>query len=542
MNKITLSIVILGAVIAAVIGTLGITGNLNFGGNSIAPPTQRSAELHGELVYATGEVYKRSAENWIKVEAGEIISEKDSLKTNGASRATVLFDDGSIVRLTESSEIEINEIQKESIIINVRQGEIYNRVAKIDNRTFQVFSGDVLSTALGTAFLFGVGTDEVMIRVVESKVKVVFDRGEQEIVQGEKLKISSAAKELKKESMDKVALSQDDFVSWNKVEDEKLNHDLGILNELEKNSNGEQTASAVNSINLSVTGTKAEWTFEGTSAKGFKVVWSKNQEPKYPVRSGDKYLYLSDPNAKFGQIDAFDGSGTYYVRVCEYLGAECGTYSNQVSVQLTAAPAPEKKPVVNSGAVTSLVLNVKDTAVSWTIKGFSAKGFKVVWSKNSNPTYPTRIGDKYVYYSNPETRAGKISAFDGSGTYYVRVCEYLGGKCGLYSNQVKVELTGANKESAASGVNSISLNVSGTTATWTVDGYSASGFKLVWSKNSEPTYPTRSGDKYEYYSDPATRSGKLSVFDGTGTYYVRVCEYLGGKCGKYSNQTTVNLE
>jgi hypothetical protein len=94
----------------------------------------------------------------------------------------------------------------------------------------------------------------------------------------------------------------------------------------------------------------------------------------------------------------------------------------------------------NSGEVSSIVLSGTGSAVSWVTTGYSDNGFKVVWSKNSNPTYPTRDGDKYIYLSSASAVSSSLDAFDGSGTYYVRVCEYLGGVCGKYSNQITVSL------------------------------------------------------------------------------------------------------
>lgn len=91
-------------------------------------------------------------------------------------------------------------------------------------------------------------------------------------------------------------------------------------------------------------------------------------------------------------------------------------------------------------------------------------------------------------------------------------------------------------------VSAINVTVSGKSATWTVSGNAPKGFKLVYSQNPNPEYPSRSGDGYQYYSDPATRTGTIDKVDGkTGTYYVRVCEYLGGACGVYSNQVTTTI-
>lgn len=101
----------------------------------------------------------------------------------------------------------------------------------------------------------------------------------------------------------------------------------------------------------------------------------------------------------------------------------------------------ESKPAPTTGDVTGISLAFySGTYVKWQTSGYSENGFKVVWSKTSGPTYPNRATDKYQYLSDPASYKTSISAFDGPGTYYVRVCEYLGGACGVYSNQITVSL------------------------------------------------------------------------------------------------------
>jgi hypothetical protein len=205
---------------------------------------------------------------------------------------------------------------------------------------------------------------------------------------------------------------------------------------------------------------------------------------------------------------------------------------------------PAIKEVAPSKSLTLTYLG--NGKFSWKKVGTFSQGYKLVWSKNSNPTYPLRDGDKYAFYSNPETLTGYVSAFAGEGKYYVRVCEYLGGKCGIYSNQVTITLLGDNEKTVeketTQAVTSITLTSLGVgKISWKVNGYSKSGFKVVWSKNPSPTYPTRDGDKYHYYSEANKTTDTVNNFDGEGRYYVRVCEYLGGKCGVYSNQIEVDL-
>ncbi|MFH1426160.1 MAG: fibronectin type III domain-containing protein [Candidatus Kerfeldbacteria bacterium] len=182
--------------------------------------------------------------------------------------------------------------------------------------------------------------------------------------------------------------------------------------------------------------------------------------------------------------------------------------------------------------------HVGDMHFIWSVDGATPGGQKLVWSKNEWPQYPTESGD-YATYMKSDARDGDVYPKDGTGNYYVRVCEYLSdkGRCGTYSNQVKVYL-----EEPESIVNSIALSDAGDgKVNWSVDGYSSKGFKLVWSRTSGPEYPLRDGDTYGYYSDPYATSGKVYAHDGTGTYFVRVCQYLGGKCGTYSNQISMYL-
>lgn len=99
-----------------------------------------------------------------------------------------------------------------------------------------------------------------------------------------------------------------------------------------------------------------------------------------------------------------------------------------------------KEAVKNTTVVSSITASVNGNTVKWSTVGYSKNGYKIVWSKNSNPTYPNRDGDKYVYLSEPSTSSTTLEAFNGAGTYYVKVCEYLGGSCGMYSNEVTISL------------------------------------------------------------------------------------------------------
>lgn len=205
----------------------------------------------------------------------------------------------------------------------------------------------------------------------------------------------------------------------------------------------------------------------------------------------------------------------------------------------------ENEPITSS--VDSIELkHLEELYVFWTTSEYSELGYKLVWSKNPNPVYPPREGDYYTYHSDPNTNLSNIFPFNDDGIYYVKVCEYLGEKCGTYSNEISVEVveqitsidTLAQREISPINLNALS---DGKVA-WETDGILANGLKVVWSKTSNPTYPTRSTDQVQFVDDPNKSYAYLNGFDGTGTYYARACEYLGGDgCLVYSNEVSLEL-
>jgi uncharacterized protein affecting Mg2+/Co2+ transport len=263
------------------------------------------------------------------------------------------------------------------------------------------------------------------------------------------------------------------------------------------------------------------WTLKDmTSAQGFKVVIANHENPIYP---GDEYHYLSDAAAR---SDSWTGleAGTYYFRVCEYLGGKCGVYSNNLKITITAGSTSNTDGSITlTGSLSGTKANL-----SWSLKDMtSSQGFKVVIANHENPIYP---GDEYHYLSNASARTDSWSGLE-AGTYYFRVCEYLGGKCGVYSNNLKLVVTEVVTNNGTITLAG-SVNAEGiVTLNWTLkDMTSAQGFKVVVAGHENPIYP---GDTYHYLSDASARTDSWS--DLSGDNYFRVCEYLGGKCGVYSN-------
>ncbi|MEN8252327.1 MAG: hypothetical protein ABFQ53_02000, partial [Patescibacteria group bacterium] len=184
----------------------------------------------------------------------------------------------------------------------------------------------------------------------------------------------------------------------------------------------------------SSSGVRLHWDVSGVdTSHGFKIVKSTE---KYPVYPGNEYQYLSDPHVRDHKWKIDTGEG-YHFRVCVYLGnGKCGLYSNDIYVE---TPSDDEKSDDYAGDVTlSAEAQGDDVKLKWDISGGDApKGFKIVKSKEKNPVYP---GNDYKYISDENVRKYEWKDLKEGKTYYFRVCIYEGGKCGEYSNNVKVSL------------------------------------------------------------------------------------------------------
>ncbi len=101
----------------------------------------------------------------------------------------------------------------------------------------------------------------------------------------------------------------------------------------------------------------------------------------------------------------------------------------------------KEQPATYYSKVTSIAVTPTSGGVEWSAPQKSQYGYKVTWSKDMSPAYPPRPNDRAEYFGDGYGAKASLKAFNGSGTYYVRACEYLNGACGTYSNEVKVELT-----------------------------------------------------------------------------------------------------
>ena len=197
--------------------------------------------LAAHLSVADGTVETWDGSNWKTIAAGETLAAESQLRTGEGGKAVLEFDEGSALRLDENTHVILEKTNNKEISVIQIAGETYSRVNKTSGLTYRIKSGNTETTAMGTAF--GVATEtsnwvkkgekKVIVKVVESKVKVKIIKGEEalekEVSEGEELvvdmtePIEDAATKL---PLPKEETAQDGFFAWNRDEDNKKSYPL----------------------------------------------------------------------------------------------------------------------------------------------------------------------------------------------------------------------------------------------------------------------------------------------------------------------------
>lgn len=404
---------------------------------SVPAPTSTLLSLKGEVSYLAGSAWREEGEVKSALEQGDLINPGDVIQTGDGSLLVINLDDGSVIRLSEATKISINSLTAEQISLRNYQGKIYSRVQKDAQHKFWVLADNLVVEASGTMFLVE-KSDEIEVLVLESAVKVN-EEGNLLAEINEQKKWQSKDNQIKDLGVDE--MKNNDFLAWNIDQDNMAV--LTVTPKLTIEPTAKPTVKPTSSQTGIILkgsagneGVKLTWVLNGIDApNGVKIIRSLEANPSYP---GDDFVYLGDTSQKSYQWVIKDGK-LWHFRVCRYVDNACSHYSNDIGVQTIVATSKEKTTETTS-QINSISLSVQkqdDKAIlSWIVDGSSPKGFKIAWSPNENPTYPPREDDLWYYASDSSSREYTVSGL--SGNWNFRVCEYLGGACGKYSNNVAV--------------------------------------------------------------------------------------------------------
>lgn len=428
-----------GVVGVALVGILGyVVLQSEPAANQIPAASQRLLMGAETIVADGGAEYSTDGKTWSALKPAQKLDEGHKVKTAADGRVVINLDDGSAVRVNNSSSITLTSLAGNKIQITNDSGEVYTRVVASD-RTFSVQVGKESYVALGTAYKTINRDTTKGVEVYHSQVSV--KTAAQKVGEGKRFFQAHATADIDQKITD-IPLDQlqkDAFLQWNLEQDKKsqdFKDKLGYLGTLEKTPAPAPEAppapikpGATAGINLTGSaydkGVKLSWTVTGLSVgKGFKIVKGLTANPTYGKDDGA----FVDAASRSYSWSIKDGK-TYNFRICIYNGDTCTSYSNNIKVT-----APYVAPTPPSGNLN--LQPVSGTTVSWTLSGSAPEGLKLVWSTTPGPTYP---GSSVKFYDGASNAYATFTG-DAGSTYYLRVCMYYDGGCVNYSNEITVVL------------------------------------------------------------------------------------------------------
>ncbi|PLX26919.1 hypothetical protein C0581_03890 [Candidatus Parcubacteria bacterium] len=132
------------------------------------------------------------------------------------------------------------------------------------------------------------------------------------------------------------------------------------------------------------------------------------------------------------------------------LGAGCSktetsdsTQSKSADTEMSETPVMETGGEIGTGDIELSAQATGKNTVSfdWRIsKGLEdkAEGWRIVYGKDANPTYPSTW-----WFERSKPHREKVWAGLPAGKAHFRVCAVIGKTCDIYSNNVEVEIAGA---------------------------------------------------------------------------------------------------
>ncbi len=147
------------AVVAGVVLALA-TASLGVDSAAAAKQKSKPVTLATLKILADGITVKHGgATKYVAAKEGEVLAQGDSILTNKTGRAEIDYTDGSLTRLSTSTEFTITKLTDKrggrQTQGTLSVGETWNRAAKVsENGSFEVKAGGTTAAVEGTAFVF----------------------------------------------------------------------------------------------------------------------------------------------------------------------------------------------------------------------------------------------------------------------------------------------------------------------------------------------------------------------------------------------------
>lgn len=440
----------LSGVAVVIVTLLVVVLVLSVGGHK--PVTVRQfAKVQG----VEGDVLVRDQSgSWRHAREGEALAAGSGIKTGAGSFVSLVFPEGSILRVTDDSEASVKAIGAGSVAVEHLSGSTYHRVHK--GSDYVVSKEDISLHALGTAFNVDSRQPENLeIVTVESDVNVAIGEHHPiKVCEGEVMRVDmTGEKKAEKQAVSRERLEEDRLKN-SVTRDAQAGYDTGIYEQVDvplqpaQSAPGPETTSpkppelAIELLGAAAeTGVELSWKVSGSGVYASLVLLrSESKAPEYP---GDRIAEYIDKSISRAKDDSVVEGATYQYRlVAADEDDQAVAYGNTLVVSV---PKANSKP---DQASVSLVVVApsppKTVDLEWSVAGASSfDGFVVertvekAPAKSATPVGTTtfnQLESSSILYSYQDSDVAR------GHTYGYRVGLMVNGTAMVYSESVSVEV------------------------------------------------------------------------------------------------------
>ncbi len=396
--------------------------------------------ISGEISLLQGDVMVDIAvKGYEKAIDKAVLHQGDKIKTGENSLAVLGLDDGTKIRLAANTEIIVDKLDENNVVIKLLRGRIYNNITTAGQ--YQVVVLQAKITALGTKFEIIVNdeTEYLAILVMENQVKVdIMDKDNilmsSRLDANEKALIDfkAAKKDLFKiDTFEQQILAKETWYKWNFDLDKGL---VEVLPEQEPNYEIISDSLALKA-EQKVGSVKLSWSpYVADNFSLYKIVRSEqHSDLKYP----DDLVIKSSANKDLVSFtdDTVGAGKQYYYRVCVVKTSAKVSCGNVLDISVAAKDStPPAVPQLQA------IISVSGVSLSWTANNEEDfKEYRILKSiTDANLLFPT-AGYLTKTTKGNESYLDKEVNITSPGNVYYRVCSLDQAQNFSCSNVIWVE-------------------------------------------------------------------------------------------------------
>ncbi len=457
---IVIIIIALGALIYWFYANYFSRINIDQPDDQVEPPINRDLQekLLVSLGFSQGDVLMsidgQAYESAVK---DKILHQGDKIKTGSDSLAVLNLENGSIIRLGQNTEISLNSLLTDNIMIDQIKGRSYYNLQEVDN--FQIKSLDLIVKNLSNKFELITNSEAQFVAALNFTGQPIVEVYDQQglllarrLADQQKALIDfnkSISNRLQIQEFNPDNLTGEEWYQWNFDLDENIGQPIeseDIEQEDEEPAFSVTDQSLELAADLKQSGVFLSWSiYHAADFKNYKIVRSKNDNNlKYPDNTEIKSSLSRGLNSYLDQ--SIDSGESYYYRVCVIKTNDKVVCGNVVNMQVPADEEEQEEETQEDTQEDTTPPTAPNLSAAISIGGVS-----LTWEQNNEndfkqyivlrsigKTNPNYLTDQFSTTNNPQLVDSNVN-ITSVGSYYYQVCSVDQADNYACSNIIAVE-------------------------------------------------------------------------------------------------------